>query len=377
MGNVYTIGEDGSTERMNPIYCKDENLELQRLLEKNPDLIPGDQISPEEPRRWLPVKREMPVPDPSTGADRWSIDFFFVDQDATPTFIECKRFNDTRARREVVGQMFEYAANGHYYWTKEQLREYAEESGKARGQALEDALVSIAPEDPDVDTFFGRVEDNLREGQIRLIFFMEESPMELRSVVDFLNKQMERCEVLLVEARQFSRDGVKVVVPTLFGYTEQARAVKRRVTVTRSGAERKQWDERLFFEDAKEQLDAGQLAAVRKLYNSAISSGTELNWGTGKVRGSFGPRCPQLGGYPIFTVFSDGRMWINFGTFGDYKRFSNDLKQALDRIHGFDLPDDYEGKWPVVKIECWAPKVDEFIKTIEDLLRNQESDGTG
>ena len=265
MGNVYSISEDGSTKPIDRIRCKNEDRELQLLLEKNPDLLPGDQISPQDPRRWLLVKREMPVPDPSSGVDRWIIDFFFVDQDATPTFVECKPFNDTRSRREVVGQMFEYAANGHYYWTKDELREYAEETAKGRELSLEDALGSIAPEDPGVDAFFERVEDNLREGQIRIIFFLEESPMELRSVVDFLNKQMERSEVLLVEARQFSHEGVKVVVPTLFGYTEQARAVKRRVTVTTPG-ERKRWDERRFLEDAEEQLDGEHLATIRRLY---------------------------------------------------------------------------------------------------------------
>lgn len=50
------------------------------------------------------------MPDPGTGQDRWSVDFVFADQDAVPTFVECKRFADTRSRLEVVGQMFEYAA---------------------------------------------------------------------------------------------------------------------------------------------------------------------------------------------------------------------------------------------------------------------------
>jgi len=39
---------------------------LQRILEINPDLAPGDQINPTDPRRWLVVKREKPVPDPAT-----------------------------------------------------------------------------------------------------------------------------------------------------------------------------------------------------------------------------------------------------------------------------------------------------------------------
>src|SRR5690242_3287529 len=119
MPKVYVVHEDGNTEAMDRVRCRDEIKELQLILEKNPDLLPGDQIDPEDPRRWLLIKREMPVPDPNTGLDRWSIDFLFVDQDAIPTFVECKRFADTRSRREVVGQMIDYAANGHYYWTKE------------------------------------------------------------------------------------------------------------------------------------------------------------------------------------------------------------------------------------------------------------------
>ena len=34
---------------------------LQTLLEKYPDLMPGDQINEADPRRWLLVSREVPV----------------------------------------------------------------------------------------------------------------------------------------------------------------------------------------------------------------------------------------------------------------------------------------------------------------------------
>jgi hypothetical protein len=40
----------------------------------------------------------------------------FVDQDAVPTFVEVKRSSDTRLRREVVGQMLDYAANASAHW---------------------------------------------------------------------------------------------------------------------------------------------------------------------------------------------------------------------------------------------------------------------
>lgn len=97
---------------MTRIRCKDEIRELQDLLHLNPNLLPGDQINPADRRRWLLIEREMPVPDAASGGERWWIDFLYVDQSAMPTFVECKHYRDTRARREVVGQMMEYAANG-------------------------------------------------------------------------------------------------------------------------------------------------------------------------------------------------------------------------------------------------------------------------
>lgn len=72
---------------------------LQALRARYHDLLPGDQIDPESPRRWLFVSREMGVPGEAGGGDQWSLDHLFLDQDAIPTFVECKRSSDTRGRR--------------------------------------------------------------------------------------------------------------------------------------------------------------------------------------------------------------------------------------------------------------------------------------
>ena len=82
MPSVYLLKENGKTEPMEKVLCKDETKELQDMLANNYDLLLGEQDKPDDPCRWLLVKREMPVPDPSGGGDRWSIDFFFVDQNA-------------------------------------------------------------------------------------------------------------------------------------------------------------------------------------------------------------------------------------------------------------------------------------------------------
>src|SRR5947208_2073016 len=50
-----------------------------------------------------------------SGAAYW-MGHLFVDADGVPTLVEVKRATDTRIRREVVGQMLDYAANGARYW---------------------------------------------------------------------------------------------------------------------------------------------------------------------------------------------------------------------------------------------------------------------
>ncbi|MBI4523379.1 MAG: hypothetical protein HY695_06150 [Deltaproteobacteria bacterium] len=106
---------------------------LQRLLVLTPDLLPGDQISPDTRSDWLLVKRELGIPDEQNRGDRWSLDHLFLDQDGIPTFVECKRASDSRARRQVVAQMLDYAANGLVYWSIDKLRQAATETAQSAG----------------------------------------------------------------------------------------------------------------------------------------------------------------------------------------------------------------------------------------------------
>ena len=371
MSTVYTIQADGSTEPMTRVRCKNEDLELQLILEKNHDLLPGDQISPEDPCRWLLIKREMPVPDPSTGVDRWSIDFVFADQYAVPTFVECKRFEDTRSRREVVGQMFEYAANGHYYWTKDMLQDYADQSAQRKGTNLDDAVRALQPaECSSTSEYFEKVQQNLREGQVRIVFFLEESPMELRSVVDFLNKQMERSEVLLVEARQYSQNGSKIVVPTLFGYTEEARQVKRTVTVT-TASSRKKWDKALFFSDAQQKLKPGEVQTLEHFHDRCSELGFEIGWGTGKDNGTFTIKKTSIFKRSLLQVVSNGNLYLNFQWLNENEaeekarvRFKDLVVQNSSLL----IPEDYADKFPTYRINEWGDKADQIINALKQLL---------
>ncbi|MGI9310665.1 MAG: hypothetical protein ACR2P7_03925 [bacterium] len=230
--------------------------DLQGYLARYPDLLPGEQIDPENPRRWLLVAREMGVPDAHDGGDRWSLDHLFLDQDGTPTFVECKRSSDTRARREVVSQMLDYAANGIEYWSMDRLRQAAAETAIGRNRDLDDEIAELieADDDADVEAYWSRVEDNLKHGKVRLIFVADEIPKELRRLVEFINQKMADVEVMAVEIKQFlGADDRAVLVPQALGLTEAVRAAKHgsssRRSITRAEFMHQCADEhRAFFE---------------------------------------------------------------------------------------------------------------------------------
>lgn len=150
-----------------------------------------------------------------------------------PTLVEVKRRGDTRIRREVVGQMFDYAANAVVYWPEGQIRSRYESDCEGAGTNPDQQLADFLrlADDPDscedaVNRFWIEVDSNLRAGRIRMVFVADMIPPELRRIVEFLNGQMYPAEVLAIEIKQFAGLGVVTLVPTVIGQTAQDKAIR-------------------------------------------------------------------------------------------------------------------------------------------------------
>jgi hypothetical protein len=227
-GGVFLLQGDDTLIRMIERPYEAESL-LQALLATHPDLLAGDQIDAASPRRWLLIEREAGVPARSDGADWWAVDHLFLDQDATPTFVEVKRAADTRARREVVAQMLDYAANATEYWPVDRMRELFALRCASRGIDAGDELEAFVGPEGDEERFWALAKSNLRSGRIRLLFVADRIPPSLRRIVEFLNQHMNPVEVLAVEIRQFSAGPdapLRTLVPRVIGQTEQTREAK-------------------------------------------------------------------------------------------------------------------------------------------------------
>lgn len=227
------VVQDGQLIEMSPGEYVSED-ELQSLIERYPALLAGGDINPDSPRRWLLIEREPGLATGADESDRFSVDHLFVDQDAIPTIVEVKRSSDTRIRREIVGQMFDYAANGVKYWPIDRLREWLAERSGGADEAAEriTRLLESDSDDRDatVEAFWNRVEDNLTAGRLRLLFVADVIPRELRRIIEFLNEQMQQTEVLGIAIARHQSDGMQVLAPTVFGRTEHAAQTKRAVS---------------------------------------------------------------------------------------------------------------------------------------------------
>jgi hypothetical protein len=253
---------------------------LQEALAEYPQVIAGPTTSGQE-NRLLFIEREMGVPASEQGSSVFSLDHLFVDSEGVPVLVEVKRSSDTRIRREVVGQMLDYAANAVRYWPLPDVRTALEDRASHDEKTVEELLSSELGWELSADQFLDQLYGNLRSGHVRLIFVADALPERLCRIIEFLNEQMSPAEVLGVELRQFQGDGHTVYVPRVVGRTSMAVATK--------SESRSYWDRESLL-SAVESSDANpeEVVLMRRLLDHAEEQGTKLSWGKGTSPGVSG-----------------------------------------------------------------------------------------
>jgi hypothetical protein len=381
MGGVIFFLQDD--ERLVPLKeagFDSEDL-LQRLLAEHSDLLAGEQINRLSPRRWLLVKREAGVPSKLGGSNQWAIDNLFLDQEGVPTIVEVKRSSDTRIRREVVGQMLDYAANAVTYWPAASLRSMFEQYWTKKGDDPAEVLNRfLNPLRPDAapateiagdaaapmqaEAFWETVDRNLHARRIRMIFVADIVPPELQRIVEFLNEQMSPAEVLAVEIRQYVGQGAKTLVPRVIGQTSQAQATKG------PGTPPLPWDRDRFLSVLAERTDVQTAEAASEIMTRLVATGWNLMWGRGAIDGSCQPVFEHKGaGVWPFFLWTSGRVEIQFGHLRSVPPFDvvtsrQALRKRLLAIPGVLLAEEVD-KYPAFSMTVLKDKAaaESFLET--------------
>jgi hypothetical protein len=346
---VFVLQNDNSLVSMQPTQFAAED-QFQELLSRFPELLVGDQIDPQNPRRWVLVKREQSITTNEAGASQWSIDHLFLDQDGVPTLVEVKRQTDSRIRREVVGQMLDYAANCAAYWSIGMLQAGLSKTCEAIDRSVDEVLAELIGLEQTTNAFWERVKTNLQAGRIRLLFVADSIPIELRRIVEFLNRQMDPAEVLAIELRQFaSESGLRTIVPMVIGQTQDAATKKS------ASAPNQRWDKESFFESLTQTLNSEQLDLAKQIFAWMEKDGRSVRYGTGQ-NGSVAPdlRPQGIDFRPVYLA-TDGRLYLQFGAWEGRPVFGSlderrELVNRFAAVNGSNFSSDVATKFPSLSL---------------------------
>jgi hypothetical protein len=340
-GGIYLIQEEDRLVEMTEKPYDSEAL-LQELLEKYPNLLAVDRLDNRYARRWLLVKRVASIASEEVGSQQWAFDRLFLDQQAIPTLVEVSRDNDPQRRREIIGQMLDYAANAVVYWPVESIVAHFEANCRSQNRDPEQVFEEFLGINADEEQFWQRVKTNLQAGKIRLIFVAAQIAPELQRVVEFLNEQTDPAEVLAVEIKQYisSEDGMKTLVSKVIGQTAEAQQKKSSTT-----RERRQWDEHSFLSEYSIRYGNDEADWVERIYHWACDRvpALQVYWGTGDTYGGFSVKVKQgKQATELFFVGIDGTLQIASDHYANLYPFNqeecwHELRSKLSSI-GLALP---------------------------------------
>lgn len=329
---------------------------LQKYIYNNPESLPLYEIK--EDIRLLIVSREFPT-------NSGPIDVLGIDKDGEIYIIETKLYKNPD-KRLVIAQVLDYGASlwRGYNDFNEFLGIIDNQIYKKFNVSLNQKLVEFfdIPDD-DVSALVENIKRNLNDGNFKFVVLMDELHSQLKDLIIFIN-QNSKFDIFGIELEYYKYQDYEIMIPKLFGSE-----VKKDLTST---GVRKKWNEESFFEDAKNKLKESELKSVKILYE--FSKGADqISWGTGATRGSFNPKFFKISIRSLYSVFSSGILRFNFGWLNDNEstgKYRDDFKRKLEKLKGISIPNNYQEKYVDVPAKEWAPRVNDFIKIVRDLINS-------
>lgn len=365
MTHVFHQPSGIETTRLKPKPSTSEADHLHRLIEANPNLLPGEQIAPENPIQWLVIKSEAPVSDPESGQSRWALDLLLGDQFAWPALVECKLSVNAEIRKEMIGQAIEYAANAQHYWDAGILKKYALDRFDGDSQALLTHIGRIGWS-KSIDEYFDCLVRNLKDGFFRIIFAVDNAPHRLRSTVEFLNREFETIETLVVEVRRYSVGAEQLVTSGVFGYTEQIRRAKRDAAVRHDGVVHTI----LTFTQAVASMGiAGADQAISQLVSNAGERGWSIRFGSS---GDFLLSVPAVSRKVLLAINVSERARLIWYP-GSHDQDRPDVARAL-RAMAAEAGATAAVSYPSSPAESWVSKLGYILEALMSLERLDKSD---
>jgi hypothetical protein len=326
-----STNEDSKWEALAPMEYPNE-AELQSLLNTgSAELIPAD---PSLDEAHVVFVREL-------STDSGPIDLIGIGSTGSITIMECKLARNHQIKREVVGQVLDYAES---LWETDLL--VLSEAFRARaGSDPFEAIRRQFGEDAesfDEEACRAEVARRLREGDFRLLVAVDRIDPELRRIIQYVNSRGGAgpgLRLVAVEFPRYQQGTILVLVPEAYGDELAQRKAS-------SSRESRRWAVEDYF--AALAPDSPLAPIVRRLLDWGADRRLTVRMGQGQTPSPMW-RLDSLGvDHSLFSVDIGGRLWLSLGNLRGRLGTTDEgvvrtLIEQLNTISGIKVAHDASG----------------------------------
>lgn len=277
---------------------------------------------------------------------------------------------------EVIGQVLEYVAQLSQ-WRTQDVVQSANDYFKAtnvlfgeRTATLLDVMSTYENEGSESMSMDlnDKIDDNLKNGIIKLVIASDRIPETLRDTVAFINN-FSNFDIYVLQIQSYQKDNLQIYSPTLFGVAYKTSGERKR--------KRNQWDEGSFFSSISG-FTMEEIETIRKLYEFTQGNAESIRWGTGKSVSSFSYTISTIKKrINVFTVQKQGEYGLLLLNFRVMKEVISDeelhvFRNKLNNMPEVNLPSYIveDGKYPSIPVRC-ITQPENFEIFIKEILRLQ------
>lgn len=184
---------------------------IQALVHEHPSILPIAEVDPIFAGA-VPVCRELQTP-------AGFVDNLLITPSGLPVLVECKLWRNAEARREVVGQILDYAKELARFTVSDLQREVSKATGRGPGALLD--IVRAADPKVDETQFSDNLTANLRRGRFLLLLVGDGIRERTEAIAEYLQVHAGlHFSLGLVELSIFDLpDGGRLVAPRVLAHT--------------------------------------------------------------------------------------------------------------------------------------------------------------
>ncbi|MGW8185362.1 MAG: hypothetical protein ACWGHO_04615 [Candidatus Moraniibacteriota bacterium] len=264
---------------------------LQNYIHENPESIPVYEI--EEDKKLLVVAREFPT-------ESGPIDALAIDKDGDLYIVETKLFKNPD-KRTVVAQALDYGAS---LW--KHTNDFVEFSRIIDSEVQNKFKLTLEEKAKDffkiedTDFLLNRMENNLKDGNIKFVILMDSINERLKDLILYVN-QNSHFDIYAVQMEYYKFQEYEIMIPKLFGVE-----VKKNIQTSNL---KKTWSKEEFLLDAKNKDNGRSYKVISNLLEFSRKYADKIIFGTGgNGMFSYKIKTPQGDG-TLFSVYSNGEIW--------------------------------------------------------------------